>query len=132
MKRLQVERRRMRMGSLNAIVFSCGTVTIYLTGMGVQRWLAVPTEMHPVPFPFCQLLCTRPFTNWNAGKNRMENHSNTDPVFASRSKRGVAGGWDESASSCRDERERSQDAGPCEDASVRSKHQLAVKLTTNI
>lgn len=28
------------MGSINAIVFSCGSVALYLTGVDVQRWLA--------------------------------------------------------------------------------------------
>lgn len=51
MKRLQTEEEgRMRMGSLNAIVFSCGTVIIYLTGVDVRRWLAILTEKQPVPF----------------------------------------------------------------------------------
>lgn len=59
MERLQTEGRRMGMGSLNAIVFSCGTVTIYLTGVDVQRRLAVPTESK-LPLSFCQLSCTCP------------------------------------------------------------------------
>jgi len=51
---------RMRMGSLNAIMFSCGTVTFYLTGVDVRRWLAVPTEEQPVPFPFANFPRTCP------------------------------------------------------------------------
>lgn len=37
------------MGSLNAIVFSCGTITIYLTGVDVQRLPAVPRQSKPPP-----------------------------------------------------------------------------------
>lgn len=79
MKRLQTEGRRMRMGSLNAIVFSCGTVTIYLTGVDVQRRLAVPTESKLSPFLLPTSLHTS-LANWNIGINWMENHSDRTQI----------------------------------------------------
>lgn len=47
----------MGMGSIKAIMFSCGIATIYLTEVDVQRWLAVPTNC---PLSFCQHFCACP------------------------------------------------------------------------
>lgn len=74
-----MEGRRRRKGSLNAIVFSCGTVTIYLTGVAVQRWLAVPTESKLSPFLLPTFLHMS-LTNWNIGINWMENHSDQTQI----------------------------------------------------
>lgn len=79
MKRLHTEGKRMRMGSLNAIVFSCGTVTIYLTGVDVQRRLAVPTESKLSPFLVPTFLHMS-LANWNIGIKWMENHSNQTQI----------------------------------------------------
>lgn len=106
MERLQTEGRRMGMGSLNAIVFSCGTVTIYLTGVDVQRRLAVPTGSKLPPFPLPTFL-RMSLANWNTGINWMENHSDQTQIrFVFPDLRGQM-------SECPLEgtRERSQDAG---------------------
>lgn len=71
----------MKMGSLNAIVFSCGTVTIYFTGVDEQRRLAVPTEKQTVPFPSANF----PFLHMSLGNgtigiNCMENHSDQTQI----------------------------------------------------
>lgn len=84
MKKLQMERKRI--GSLNAIVFSCGTVIIYLTGVDVQQRFTLLTEsrLDPVLHQPCQhFLHTPPFSNyehWHKldGKSL---HPNTDPDF---------------------------------------------------
>lgn len=71
-----MEGRRLRMGSLNAIVFSCGTVTVYLTGVDEQRRPRPPQngKLSPSPcanFPFLHTS----LGNWNTGMNWMENGS---------------------------------------------------------
>lgn len=84
MKSLQTEGRRMRMGSLNAIVFSCGTVTTYLTGVDVQRQACKsPQKSKRPPFPLVPTSLHMSLANWNIGINWMENHSNPneDPIF---------------------------------------------------
>lgn len=107
MERLQTEGRRMGMGSLNAIVFSCGTVTIYHTGVDVQRWLAVLTESKLPPFPLPTFLHMS-LANWNIGINWTENHSDQTQIqfcFQIRRVKWAIPTW-------RDEwGERSQDAG---------------------
>lgn len=126
MERLQTEGRRMGMGSINAIVFSCGTITIYLTGVDVQRWLAVPTESKLPPF----LLPTSPrmsLANWNAGINWMENHSSQTQIqFCFPDLQGSS----DRVATWRDEGTE-PGCGPCEHVAGHSKHQLAGKLTTN-
>lgn len=85
-------------GLINAIVFSCGSVATYLTGVDVRRWRAgPPTSVRRPPkkrgeekqkanqplfffclhFFFCQL------ANWIAGTNWMENQSGraVDPIY---------------------------------------------------
>lgn len=69
------------MGSINAIVFSCGSVALYRTGVDVQRWLAgsPPKRGRAIQTPPSLLLScqTAPpsLANWTAGTNWMENHS---------------------------------------------------------
>ena len=74
MERLQTEGRRTRMGSLNAIVFSCGTVTIYLAGVAVQcdglRSPQKKAKRPPPFFPFCQLVLRTSLANWNTGNEK--------------------------------------------------------------
>lgn len=84
MKSLQTEGRRMRMGSLNAIVFSCGTVTTYLTGVDVQRQACKsPQKSNMPPFSLVPTSLHMSLANWNIGINWMENHSdpNAYPNF---------------------------------------------------
>lgn len=80
------------------------------------------------PFSFCQHSLHTSHANWNIGIKWMENHSdqNADPIFVSRS---AGSKW--ASAHLKGTWERSQDAGPREDAANHSKHQLAGKLTTN-
>lgn len=121
MERLQTEGRRTRMGSLNAIVFSCGTVTIYLAGVAVQcdglRSPQKKAKRPPPFFPFCQLVLRTSLANWNTGNEKRTGWKITPTGRRSnfgfqicgvkRATRGESGGG-------------GQDARPCEDAARRS------------
>lgn len=113
-ERLQTEGRRMGMGLLNAIVFSCSTVTIYLTGVAVQcDGLRSPQKKQTAPSSLsANLSCARPsLIGTLATKNWMENHPDRAQIqFLLPDLRGQAG----------DEGSGGQDAGPCEDAARHS------------
>lgn len=65
---------KMRMSSINAIVFPCGTVTTYRTGVDGPRQPAVPAEGAACPLSLRPLPQHKSFTNWNIGIKWMENH----------------------------------------------------------
>lgn len=80
-------------GLINAIVFSCGSVATYLTGVDVRRWRAGPptssqkrerkAEGKPAPLFFCLYFFFCQLADRIAGTNWMENQSGraVDPIY---------------------------------------------------
>lgn len=120
MKSLKTEGRRMRMGSLNAKVASCGTVTTLPHRSGCATTACGPHMNAKLsPFALCQLSCTCSslIEYW---------HKPDGSNFASQIcwVRWVSG-------HLQGRRELSQDAARVRTQAVTANHQLAGKLTTN-
>lgn len=124
------------MGSINAIVFSCGSVALYLTGVDVQRWLAgspLRKEAEQTSPPSFALLpnCLPPplligrlaQTGWKITPAKRRSNLFFPPFLQN----------DRVPISSREEEEGwgPRMRAPVGNPANRSEHQLAGKLTTN-